>query len=153
MGLLSGILGFLRKIWSLLKKFWWVIALILIVIFIWFPGTWAAIAAWLSTAWTAVAGFAAANGWLSVAAIAFGTYAVLDPEGASELIKDVAEIVGEVGGGIIGGVVGGLTNSPLGLALLIGGGYLVYRMFFAKDKDEDEVGPVVRERIDYQGAR
>lgn len=131
----------LSKIWKLIKKFWPIIAIALLIMW---PGVgsvlsswWTTATGWLSTGWgwiktafSAVSAFAGEHGWATTAALGLGALAVISPETA----KDVVDNIVDVGGSIVDGageLIGGALKTPL---LWVGGGLL---LFFLLSRDDD----------------
>lgn len=129
-------MGILSKLWSFIKKWWWVILAILVVIFIWFPGTWALLASCWTSIWVSWSAF----GFWKGLALGFGVLALVDGEAAAGIVKAVGENVATVAsatGDALTSVAGSLLSSPL---LLIGGGLLLWFLLTHKKKEEPEAG-------------
>lgn len=153
----------IKKIVSFIKKFWWVILLVLAIWFapviaVWLTG--AGAPAWLSTAFTWVGStitpsLTSAGAWLVSGAkslfvgptapwaalpmsvkggLALGGAALLFPDEVGELIEGVAEGTGELVGDLAGSVASGVFGSGLGGWLLIAAGGLVAYKVLTKEK-------------------
>lgn len=135
MSLFSSIGKFFKKIFDailkFLKKFWWVIVIILIILAVFFPAVlpaimtflktaWATVGGWISTAWGAISSWGgkawtAAQGWVAEASfsdvlkLAAGAAVLIDPEGVvggvgsaiSKVVKSIPKAVWLVGGGVL----------------------------------------------------
>lgn len=144
--MLSGLFRWLKnlisKIWKLLKKFWPIIAIALLVMW---PGIgatmsswWSTASGWLSTGWgwiktafSAVAGFANEHGWATTAALGLGALAVVSPETAKDVVDNIVDVATDVVDGAVG-VVGSALSKPL---FWVGGGLLLL-VLLSGDRDD-----------------
>lgn len=127
----------LDKIFDFIKKYWWLILLVVVLcLAVFAPAVLASIWTWITTvAWPAIASVAGLLPWWGWAAIAFGLAYLIDPAGTTATVTNVARWVGDVVGDTLGAVAGGLVKSTGGL--IVAG--LALWWFFARDKDEESV--------------
>lgn len=151
--IVSAVIGAVKKVWNFIRKY---LAILIVIVAIFFPLLWPMIAAYLPAAWvTAInAALAGSTVWGATSMFSWSALAIrgivglgfaylIDSETAGDIVDKIGDVVGSVGGaigGIIGGAVGGvasgLFSSPVGFLII--GGAALYFLTRKKDGDEEE---------------
>lgn len=151
MSILSKIGSLLKKLWDglvkLIKKFWPIILLIIIIVIsIYFPAFWTVAWQYISTF------FATVGGWIGSAASAVGSWAsgALDWAGAKFSSMGIADAL-KLAAGVaivadpeavldgVGDVLSSIASSIPGWVWLVGGGVLLFWLLPSRDKSDTVV--------------
>lgn len=139
MSFLDDILGFFGKIFDFIAdNFWIILAVVIIVLAIFYPGILLLAWEWVVAvgmptlgSWAAsVATFFAELGLMGTISAVVGISFLLDPEGTAAAVGDIIESGGSAAGEILGQVL----NSPIGL---IGGALLLYSLLKSDDSSSN----------------
>lgn len=124
-----------QKLLKFLKKFW---PILLIAALVFIPGA----SAFLSSAWTWLGGVVESYGLWTTLALGLGALAIISPEAASDIVKNVGDVLGDIGnvaGEVVGNTVGSFVSN-VGIVPLAIGGFLLY-LLLTRDKDEPSTQP------------
>lgn len=120
-------MGILSAIWRKLKKYFWILLIIaIIVLAVYFPEVLQSIWTWMKTMWSTFVKWYKDLDWWAQALIALGAAYIVDSEAVTSFITHAVSTVGNFISDVAGAAVSGFFSSPMGWLLIAGGAYLVF---------------------------